>query len=235
MISRRVRVRCRSLSVTFLLASLSFIIAGGVVYGQGNEPSREARALALLEEILGRPEFQWQEPQQSFLQRIWEWIGRQLFNLAPDSLANGHLLTILLAVLGITLLLTLLIYITSRFKRQITSSPERPQVTGDRDLQDSAQAMVRAQSVAEEGDYRLALRYLYLSTLLLLHERGVVNYDRTRTNLEYLQSVAHQPRLAATLREIIETFDRSWYGLQTPDAQTYAQFESHVRNLRDLR
>ena len=93
-------------------------------------------------------------------------------------------------------------------------------------------ALQRAQDLSVGGDFRTAVRYLYLSALLLLEERGLLRYDRSLTNREYLRSVAHQPELAATLRQVIDVFDRVWYGFQTVNASEYAQYAQQVETLR---
>ncbi|MFW6068477.1 MAG: DUF4129 domain-containing protein, partial [Chloroflexota bacterium] len=128
----------------------------------------------------------------------------------------------------------ILYFVFRRFRREIAIDAE-PGIAGeDSDPQDASRAMDRARDLSKIGDYRQALRYLYLSTLLLLEERGLIRYDRSRTNLEYLQSVGDHPQLATHLREIIQIFERSWYGLQIPDAQTYDRFERQVQSIREL-
>lgn len=219
--------------ITYVILGWCFL--GSVAYGQEPDPDGEARALALLQEILGRPEFQWEAPRETLLQRAWEWFVRQFFNLLPEVAGSGRTATVILAVLGTTALLAVLGYIAIRVRRQLATNVE-PETDSDLSRwRDADEVLASAQSVAEQGDYRLALRYLYLSSLLSLHERGLINYDRTRTNLEYLQSVSHRPQLAAILGEIVRVFDRSWYGIQTPDAETYEQFIGYVQSLRELR
>ena len=93
-------------------------------------------------------------------------------------------------------------------------------------------ALKRAQNLSGAGDYRTAVRYLYLSSLLLLDERGLLRYNRSQTNREYLRSVAHLPKFAAILREVIDVFDRVWYGYQTLDEATYTQYAARVAELR---
>jgi hypothetical protein len=96
-------------------------------------------------------------------------------------------------------------------------------------------AFKKAQGLADAGDYRTAVRYLYLSSLLMLDERGLLRYDRSQTNREYLRSVAHLPQLAALLREVIEVFDRVWYGYYPLDEITYAEYATRVAELRQQR
>jgi hypothetical protein len=96
-------------------------------------------------------------------------------------------------------------------------------------------ALQRAQQYSGEGDYRTAVRYLYLSALLLLEERGLLRYNRSLTNHEYLRSLAHQPELAAILRDIIEVFDRVWYGFHALDLAEYEWYAGRVEVLKRQR
>jgi hypothetical protein len=102
---------------------------------------------------------------------------------------------------------------------------------GDEDMT-SAAALKQAQALSAGGDYRTAVRYLYLSSLLLLEERGLLRYDRSLTNREYLRSVAHKPVLATIFRDVIEVFDRVWYGYRPLDEATYNQYEARVEELQ---
>jgi hypothetical protein len=68
-----------------------------------------------------------------------------------------------------------------------------------------------------------------------LEERQLVRYDRTQTNQEYLRSVAGQPELANTLRDVIDVFDRVWYGFQSLDERAFSHYASRVEQLRQQR
>jgi hypothetical protein len=80
----------------------------------------------------------------------------------------------------------------------------------------------------------MAVRYLYLSALLLLEERGLLRYDRSQTNREYLRGVVHRPDLAAILQEVVEVFDRVWYGFQPIDEAEVSHYTARVAELRRL-
>jgi hypothetical protein len=84
------------------------------------------------------------------------------------------------------------------------------------------------------SDYRSAIRYLYLSSLLLLDERGVIHYDRTLTNREHLRQVADKPGVSEALRPVVNTFDRVWYGIATVDEAMYQEFQADVERLRGI-
>jgi hypothetical protein len=90
-----------------------------------------------------------------------------------------------------------------------------------------------AQSKASE-DYRAAIRYLYLSSLLLLDERGLIHFDPSLTNFEHLGLVEHQPQLVEVLRPIVNIFDRVWYGFSPVNEAHYQKFVQLVDRLRQL-
>ena len=96
-------------------------------------------------------------------------------------------------------------------------------------------ALRQAQALSGSGDYRTAVRFLYLSLLLSLEERGFIRYDRSLTNREYLRSVADRPDLARVLADIIDIFDRVWYGYQPISDAVYRRYEAQVEALRRRR
>src|SRR5574341_98434 len=117
-----------------------------------------------------------------------------------------------------------------RFLARLLERTAYAEASGELLTADSA--LRRAQTLSAASDYRTAVRYLYLSSLLLLEERGLLRYDRSLTNREYLRSVAHLPELASTLRDVVEVFDRVWYGYQLLDAAAYARYADRVADLR---
>ncbi|NJN19376.1 MAG: DUF4129 domain-containing protein [Oscillochloris sp.] len=96
----------------------------------------------------------------------------------------------------------------------------------------SAEAVQQASGLARDGDYRRAVRYLYLASLIWLDERGAMRYERTLTNREHLARLADQPHLREQLRPVVDTFDRVWYGSEQLDAESFAAYEQQVRALR---
>ena len=88
-------------------------------------------------------------------------------------------------------------------------------------------ALARAETAEAASDFRGALRYLYLSAILHLQERGVLPYDKSLTNREYLRQAQVDTDLHTTLGPAIIVFDEVWYGHKPCDAET-------VANYRDL-
>ena len=95
----------------------------------------------------------------------------------------------------------------------------------------SGEAIQLAHDASDIKDYRLALRLLYLASLLKLDEIGALRYDRALTNREYIRTVTLKPALATALGPVVETFDDVWYGYHTITQIDYSAFEANVKTL----
>ncbi len=86
----------------------------------------------------------------------------------------------------------------------------------------AAHAQTAAAEAATGGDYRRAIRYRYLATMLELDEADRLHFDRALTNLEHLRRAPVHLREA--LRPLVLTFDRVWYGGSPATAADYQQY-----------
>jgi hypothetical protein len=69
----------------------------------------------------------------------------------------------------------------------------------------------RLQHFIQAGDYRQATRYLYLISLTLLNEKGLIQWHRETTNQEYLLQLKGSS-WEASFRYLTGIYDRVWYG-----------------------
>ena len=196
------------------------------------------QAFAQLGEILARPEFAPKvEPQarESLLQRAAEslsrtlgrWLGRVWGQPATNYVLTG---------LGLAAVLAVLIYFFRGAWRQwITEGRgKRDGVTGAEESLSSGEAAGRAQALSASGDYRQAVRYLYLSTLLWLDERRLLRYDPALTNREYLRQVTGQGGLHQALSPVVDLFERVWYGFAPLDSRGYTVYAQQVARVRQV-
>jgi hypothetical protein len=89
-----------------------------------------------------------------------------------------------------------------------------------------------AERLAEGGDLRGAIRARYLSLLGELHGAGLIVYDRRRTNLEYLKALAGREGNSARARafaDVVEVFDRKWYGRESCTREELGAFADAAR------
>jgi hypothetical protein len=192
-----------------------------------------------LKQILARPEFQWDMARvvelPGWLQRIFDTLADLMDRLAFALRNAAYYGRVPLIIAGVIIFLFSLYFISRNLSRNLVRDAELAAENGDDAMLTSKGAMQRAQTLSSEGDYRNAVRYLYLSSLLVLDEQGLLRYDRSRTNREYLRSVASKPNLANPLRDVIDVFDRVWYGFENVDEQTYQSYVKHVDELQEGR
>ncbi len=206
------------------------------VFGAGQMPPNDA--LDVLQSILARPEFQWRE-EPTWLQSLWEqfldWLAQWLGESQGVEISNEQTdLTLdVMNVLAFVLVAGILAYaIRTMFSDFISESALDASAPHETPL-NARQALKQADSFSQSGDYRTAVRYLYLSALLILDERGLLYYDRAQTNREYLRQVAGNAQVAGLLREVIQVFDQVWYGFQPLDEQSYQRYAARVRELEN--
>ena len=187
-----------------------------------------------LNEILLRPEFQWKSDPlgewfQKIRDKIFAWLNSHL-NVNISIPGGGTVATII----AVILLLLVLAYVFRGLFTDLVKESTAGSSDEDSDINlTSETAFRKAKNLSGQGDYRTAVRYLYLSSLLLMEERGILRYDRSRTNREYLRSVSSHPNLASPLKSVVDVFDRVWYGYEPLDESSYKQYVDEVEELKE--
>lgn len=198
-------------------------------------------ALARLAAIFSAPPFDHSPPSPppQWLLNLLNWLGRLLDSIlqpigaAPPAATNT--VAWIIALGGIVLLLGVILYLLLGLRRGIIRDA-RVNPENAVDQLTATEALDQAGDRARDGDYRTAVRMLYLSALLWLDEHKLLRYDRALTNREYLERARKNPALTARLAPVIETFDRVWYGHTTIDESAFIAYRQQIEALRrDLR
>lgn len=92
-------------------------------------------------------------------------------------------------------------------------------------------ALAHANTAEASNDFRGALRYLYLSAVLHLQENGILPYDKSLTNREYLHQSQVDTNLQETLGPAVTVFDEVWYGHKPCDAETVANYRELLQKM----
>jgi hypothetical protein len=105
---------------------------------------------------------------------------------------------------------------------QPSSGPAAQEEMGDEPVQqDPASLWRRADELARSGDFLGAVRALYLSVLALLHQGGLIRYERTRTNGEYADQLRRAPPLHRPFCRLTGLFEVKWYGERSCREEDY--------------
>ena len=107
-----------------------------------------------------------------------------------------------------------------REKKRTVLGEEIDAGTTSNDLADAALAAAKA------GDFRGAVRKLYISLLYELSERNLIELEPNATNREYLAKVSGFQPLVAPMRYLTDRFDYFWYGMFPSSAEDFSVFHA---------
>ncbi len=174
-------------------------------------------------------------------QRFWRWVEDLLDALRPRSISPGvtsaaeiasTVLVWAIVISGGALLAVMLSYWLRRLLAGFVADARLRRARGEDDLpQTAAEARTQAQTLAVAGDYRQAVRRLYLSALLHLDESDLLRFRRDQTNREVLRSLPSAAPIRPHLEPVVETFDRVWYGIREPDKATFDAYQIEIDRL----
>jgi hypothetical protein len=191
-----------------------------------------------LQELLSRPPFTTAPEEESLITKFFDWLIRLLDDLFRPVEQVGsmpaNIVGWIVSLLGVVLVVAVLIYFILGLRRTLTSSTNLSPEAAEDERLTAAAAMQQATSLAQAGNYRTAMRYLYLSSLKMLDERGILRYDRALTNREYLERLNHT-EAKAHFAPIVETFDRVWYGYAPLDETAFAAYKQQVQALERVK
>jgi hypothetical protein len=93
-----------------------------------------------------------------------------------------------------------------------------------------------AQQLIESGEFRLALRALYLATLAALARQELVRLAVTKSNRDYLSELTRRLRGETTIvpffRENVRLFEASWYGTHDVTTTVIDAMRSNQQQVR---
>ena len=93
-----------------------------------------------------------------------------------------------------------------------------------------------ALEMAAKGEWRLALRALYLASLAHLAQRELVRLAPSKSNHEYRQELRRRaralPAVQQAFTETADAFDRVWYGTHAADASLFDTARARLDTLR---
>ncbi|MFH1147530.1 MAG: DUF4129 domain-containing protein [Pseudomonadota bacterium] len=189
-----------------------------------------------------------------WLAALAKWLGEILDGLFPDRALNksgtgrtGFLKGVIWALLAILLGLLAALFGSAwkkRLRRRTTQTSGIPSNSETADLSDDRLTadqksldawLALSGELVQKGDFRPALRALYLASLVFLAEHSVITIARFKSNRDYkleLQRKSHaRPELIKAFSLNIDLFDRSWYGNQTVTGEEIEEFRENQKRI----
>lgn len=121
---------------------------------------------------------------------------------------------------------------SGRFRRRSVGGlldQDEPDRTADEWLQ-------RADELSAKGEYRQAVRCLYLACLVRIDEANIARFVRAETNWEHLRRIEISPRRPAGLdfRPTTQKFDEIWYGYKVKGESDVQDFRTFYVDLMSI-
>jgi hypothetical protein len=188
----------------------------------GAQPSPPADAVrGKTAEVFDRPEFRPDKPGPG------NWLLRQLrdFFLWLGSLHEGSPLLFWLILVGCLVALAALLVLMAYQIRSAFGGGGRDRAAA----RDAAAQRIRLSTAhkaeadrrAAAGDYTEAVRFLFLSLVYRLDERGRVSFHKEYTNREYLELVGERLHVRDALRVLVDALDDHWYAQRPCGRERY--------------
>lgn len=114
-------------------------------------------------------------------------------------------------------------------------APDVADETTTADQLPSSGWMRLAIELRDKGDYRLAIRALYLAQLASLADAGLIFYQRFKTNHDYASELSRRAHVYPTLPPLFgqntRVFDAVWYGEHAATREAVDQMIDHVSQM----
>lgn len=214
-----------------------------------------------LDRILADPEFHPALHQETWFTHMlrwlgdqwdafWKWIGRLLdkltghVHLGGSGATGGGLqwMIIVLFLVGFLVLIawlirTLILHWKPSEKREKPAKTSFDIDEADADAVAEPDEWLRqAQQFAAAEDYRRAFRAVFLGILLRLDHAGAIQYDRARTNGDYLRILRGKGlgALYDAFRPLVFEFELRWYGNRATSLEDYQRCREAYDRIQDL-
>lgn len=155
-------------------------------------------------------------------------------------LSQHLLLWALIVAAAIALALFLLRWLS---QRQAPATTETVPMAAIPDLRDESVAadqlpgdswMQLGRELLDKGEFRLALRAFYLSSLALLADEGLIRLARYKSNRDYLRELGRRQLkdIPDVFKAHASFFEQGWYGEYPLDRQSVEEFAAGIEKLR---
>jgi hypothetical protein len=196
----------------------------------------------------------WVRSAEDTIDRFVEWIKRiirtwfepkpQEDRGTPNSAVTPQMLKLLIGV-AVALLLGVAVFLLRRKRTPVIEAKSVPVTASAVNLADESLTadqlpesswLKLAEEWLAKGDFRLALRAMYLAGLNYLSERRLISIRRWKSGLDYQRELERRarenPRISPVFTRNVAIFERGWYGAHAVDRETVEAFAAGLSEMR---
>lgn len=153
----------------------------------------------------------------------------------------GGLLAIFIESLPYLILFGVLVFLVWIFARidlggspPVTGRPGQVILSDEQEILETKNIQELIDQALASANYRLAIRYYYLSVLQQLSEKELIDWEVQKTNMEYIYELKNDS-LRNQFSRVTRLYDFIWYGNFDVNSETFKKAEKEFINLkRDL-
>lgn len=143
-----------------------------------------------------------------------------------------QLLPYIILMISISLIFYLLIRLNPATSVLSPSRKAQLSLREEEDIIRSGNIKELIDRAVKEGNYRLAVRFHFLHLLQQLTEKGIIVYNSSKTDEDYLHEIHEDYK--GLFKKLSRIYDFSWYGHFEPDKEMYQKIEQAFRDLETI-
>ena len=169
----------------------------------------------------------------SLWDRFWRWFWR-LYGDIISSPAGRVTMNILYWALGIGAILFFVFKITRMNRLAMFAKDSVSNLPYDINSED-INAIPFDEAISEalkNGNYRLAIRLLYLQNLKILADRNLILWQPNKTNTDYWRELKNES-LKQSFKNATNIFEYAWYGSHTVSSNDFSVMKDELTNFQN--
>lgn len=173
-----------------------------------------------------------------YIQMVKDYIAKGLLNILKKIISNmdkatsisGTLSTVFI-IIGILAIVTIIVLIAIKVSKTFERKTRIKEILGEKidDRTTPNSLRLKAEAFAKEEDYRQAIRFDFISLLLLMHEKTILYLDETKTNEEIYNYLKNNNFSELTVfKVLINDFNANWYGHKVWNEGLYKIWKDNI-------
>lgn len=152
------------------------------------------------------------EPAKSMWERFWDWIWQHIIDIMRTKKGKNTVWTILFLA-GASAVVFFIMKVMGMNKGGLfgRSSGSSLNYFSDEEDINSISFDEAIKNAVADKNFRLAIRLLYLQTLRQLSDKGYIEWQKDKTNHEYISEVAGRA-WQPLFKKVTYNFEYAWYG-----------------------
>ncbi|MFL0269945.1 hypothetical protein [Candidatus Clostridium radicumherbarum] len=161
---------------------------------------------------------------------LTEFLNKIFINVDKASVYSEELSTVFI-IFGILIIAAIIIVIILKINKTSERKRKVKEILGEKINENTTPNSLREKALNyyENGDVRQALRYDFMSLLLLMHNNKIIYLDETKTNEEIYSFLRKNNfNMLKNFKVLIDSFNLSWYGNKEIQVESYRVWNSNI-------